>query len=86
MGTEKAIKESVRHRYSELASSDKSYRPSCSCGVDPIEQAISTGYSPTKLENVPASAVMGLGCGNPTALADMGEGETVLDLGMGSLG
>jgi SAM-dependent methyltransferase len=42
------------------------------------------GYSAEDLELVPESAVLGLGCGNPTALADLKEGETILDLGSGA--
>jgi SAM-dependent methyltransferase len=77
------IKKSVRDRYGEIASSDEACCPSCSCGADPIEQAMVIGYSRAESESIPASAVMGLGCGNPTALAGLREGETVLDLGSG---
>jgi len=41
------------------------------------------GYTMNELARVPADAFMGLGCGNPTAMADLKEGETVLDLGSG---
>jgi ubiquinone/menaquinone biosynthesis C-methylase UbiE len=42
------------------------------------------GYSKKELEKIPEEAVMGLGCGNPTALADLKKGEIVLDLGAGA--
>lgn len=83
MTHEREIKEFVRDRYGEVASSYQTCCPSCSCGAVPIKQAASIGYSRIEIESIPASAIMGLGCGNPTALADLQEGETVLDLGSG---
>lgn len=47
------------------------------------EQAKSAGYSVEDLKNIPENAIYGLGCGNPTALAELKEGEVVLDLGSG---
>lgn len=47
-----------------------------------VSQAI--GYSARELETIPAGANLGLGCGNPVALASLKEGETVLDLGAGA--
>ena len=44
---------------------------------------ITIGYSNEDLRNVPEASNMGLGCGNPVALAALKEGETVLDLGSG---
>jgi ubiquinone/menaquinone biosynthesis C-methylase UbiE len=41
------------------------------------------GYSPEELQAVPAAADLGLGCGNPQAIAALQPGETVLDLGSG---
>jgi SAM-dependent methyltransferase len=42
------------------------------------------GYSKEELESLPEGADLGLGCGNPTALASIEEGETVIDLGSGA--
>ncbi len=60
--------------------------PSCGCG-DPGFSAkqLSTvmGYSKEDLDSVPEGANMGLGCGNPVALASLKPGETVVDLGSG---
>jgi ubiquinone/menaquinone biosynthesis C-methylase UbiE len=42
------------------------------------------GYSAEDLKAIPQEAILGVGCGNPTALADLAPGETVLDLGSGA--
>ncbi|MDP2920321.1 MAG: arsenite methyltransferase [Dehalococcoidia bacterium] len=47
-----------------------------------VSQAI--GYSPAELQTIPEGANLGLGCGNPVALASLIEGEVVLDLGAGA--
>jgi SAM-dependent methyltransferase len=44
---------------------------------------MAVGYSAEELQEIPEEARMGLGCGNPTALASLKEGEVVLDLGAG---
>jgi len=80
---EKEIKDFIKDRYSKIAVGEESYCSCCS-GVDlVIEQAKSAGYSLKDLKSIPEDAVFGLGCGNPTALAELKEGETVLDLGSG---
>jgi arsenite methyltransferase len=57
------------------------------CGVtesiDAAELAQQIGYSKEELEALPADANMGLSCGNPTIIANLKEGETILDLGSG---
>ena len=83
MKREKEIREFVKERYAEIASEGDSCCPSCACPPDLAEQAKSMGYSEQEIRSVPEGAVMGLGCGNPTALAELKEGETVLDLGSG---
>lgn len=82
---EKEIKEVVRRRYAQIARQDQeSCCPSCACGVRPLSQAEATGYSREDLQHVPEEAIMGLGCGNPSAIADLKIGEIVLDLGSGA--
>jgi SAM-dependent methyltransferase len=82
---EEKIKKFIRKRYSKIAKEDSSCcSASVSCGTDAVEHAKRIGYSKKELQNIPESAIMGLGCGNPTALADLKEGETVLDLGSGA--
>ncbi|MBT9130487.1 MAG: putative methyltransferase YcgJ [candidate division WS2 bacterium] len=79
------LKEFVKERYSQIAREGSSCC-SCSdtCGLGVIEQAKNIGYSEEELKSLPLSTNLGLGCGNPTALAELKEGETVLDLGSGS--
>jgi len=83
MKREKEIKEQVKDRYARIASTGESCCPSCACSGNLVHQAKSIGYSERELNSVPEGTVLGLGCGNPTALAELKEGETVLDLGPG---
>ncbi len=86
------IRQNVRESYSEVAESSNNgsccgTESSC-CGVSDdaaINTLVSTrlGYSEDDLENVPEGADMGLGCGNPRAIASIKAGETILDLGSG---
>ena len=82
------IKEHVKKRYGEIAKTEcSSCSSSCcsssNCGPSPQYVAWKLGYSPGDIESVPEDSVLGLGCGNPVALASLKEGETVLDLGSG---
>ena len=70
--------EAVRSRYGSVATSGLSSEHR---GVRAVAEAF--GYSPEELASIPAEANMGLSCGNPTAIAHLGEGETVVDLGSG---
>ena len=80
----KKVKEFVKKRYGEIAQTDETCCCSSSCcGPSTKEIAKEIGYSKTELENIPDSAILGLGCGNPVALANLKEGENVLDLGSG---
>ncbi len=80
MKEEKEIKEFVKKRYGEYAS-----RMGCCDRSTVIKGEKKTlGYSKVEISTVPQeSAMLGAGCGNPTALAKIMEGETVLDLGSG---
>jgi SAM-dependent methyltransferase len=78
------VRQVVRKQYSQVAESAGCCSgPSC-CGTsspDAVSQAL--GYSADETAAVPAGANMGLGCGNPQAIANLKPGETVLDLGSG---
>jgi len=50
----------------------------------PVQDSTRIGYSPEELASVPDGADLGLGCGNPQAIATLKPGETVLDLGSGA--
>jgi SAM-dependent methyltransferase len=73
-----AIVDVVRSRYGVVAQSGLSSEHD---GVRAVAEAF--GYSPEELASIPAEANMGLSCGNPTAIANLREGETVVDLGSG---
>jgi arsenite methyltransferase len=82
------IKKVVRKSYAKIAKQDTSCCApvdSC-CGSVDSTQDISKkiGYSEEDIKAVPEGANLGLGCGNPVALASLKEGETVLDLGAGA--
>jgi arsenite methyltransferase len=83
----KHIKKIVRAGYAEIARKNKSGCASVSscCGTSQIEQiSKNIGYTEKELKAVPEGANLGLGCGNPTALASLKKGEIVLDLGSGA--
>ena len=85
---EKDTKKVVREGYAKIAkqsSSCCSPVSSC-CGSTDLAQDISKsiGYTDEEIKAVPQGANLGLGCGNPVALASLREGETVLDLGSGA--
>ena len=85
---EEEIKKVVREGYAKIVKQDSSCcvpANSC-CGSTDLAQDISRsiGYTEEELKVVPEGANLGLGCGNPVALASLREGETVLDLGSGA--
>lgn len=83
---EENIKKIVRDRYANVAKTNGSCCASKSgCCSSPNKQVSSMiGYSQEEMDSVPEGANLGLGCGNPTALASLKEGERVLDLGSGA--
>jgi len=82
------IKKVVREGYAKIAKQDSfcCVPVNSCCGSADLAQDISQkiGYTEEELKAVPKGANLGLGCGNPVALASLREGETVLDLGSGA--
>lgn len=83
------VRQAVRERYARAATEETGCcAPSC-CGdaevartTEDISKQI--GYTDAELRGVPADANLGLGCGNPTAIASLAAGDAVLDLGSGA--
>ena len=91
------ITKQVRERYGSIAkqsgsccsgASTSSRASPCCCGGATVNSASDmskkVGYTDTDVNSVPEGANLGLGCGNPIALASLKEGEVVLDLGSGA--
>ncbi len=82
------IKKSVREGYAKVAQQGGSCcdtESSCCNSTDSARNiSRSIGYTEEEMNTVPEGANLGLGCGNPVALASLREGETVLDLGSGA--
>lgn len=87
-----AVRQAVRDRYAAVARGGSggccggasSSSPCCAPTPGNEEKAsLGVGYAADDLDAVPAGANLGLGCGNPTAIAALKPGETVLDLGAG---
>ncbi len=78
------IRETVRERYGRIATTQDS---NCGCGCGPQESSdmsLEIGYTREELASIPDAADLGVGCGNPLALAEIEAGNTVLDLGSGA--
>jgi len=85
------VRQHVRNRYKQIAIQDVSNTSCCSpstssssCCGEVNEVSSKLGYSDEELSIVPEGSNLGLGCGNPQAIASIKEGETVLDLGSGA--
>ncbi|MCE1204248.1 MAG: arsenite methyltransferase [Holophagaceae bacterium] len=81
------IKAGVRERYAGFVTNNQSCcgpATSCGCAPDPGAASLGLGYGEQDLAAVPEGANLGLGCGNPVALASLKPGEVVLDLGSGA--
>ena len=86
MNSHNKLRQSVRESYAKVATANtkNSNSPCCNTANANTEQmSIKMGYSENDVTNVPKSSNMGLGCGNPKAIAALKAGETVLDLGSG---
>jgi arsenite methyltransferase len=90
MGGDVELKQVVREKYGEAArqaAAGKSSSCGCGsggCGTDGVDPITSNLYSEREKGALPEGAVLAsLGCGNPTALAELGAGQVVLDLGSG---
>ena len=87
---EEEIKKVVREGYAKIARKESSCCTpvTACCGSKNEEIAVGIskriGYADEELGSVPEGANLGLGCGNPVALASLKKGETVLDLGSGA--
>jgi SAM-dependent methyltransferase len=86
---EEKIKSVVRAGYAKVAKGQRlNFIPVSQCCGSNVDLAHdisrAMGYKEEELASVPEGANLGLGCGNPTALASLNEGETVLDLGSGA--
>ncbi len=82
-----SIKDVVQQKYGQAAARVRAGQSNCgcgssgSCGPDPITTNL---YDAAQAATIPPEALLAsLGCGNPTALAELAPGETVLDLGSG---
>ena len=81
----------VRERYGSIAEESSTAASSCCsddsddacCGTAADDQSLKLGYSDDDVGAVDGDANLGLGCGNPTAIASLEDGDTVLDLGSG---
>ncbi len=85
---EEKIRKSIREGYGKIASFESSCLESssscCGSSVAVLDLSKKIGYTEEEIRVVPTGANLGLGCGNPVALASLNEGETVLDLGSGA--
>ena len=81
-----AIKQRVKDGYAKILREGSSCCPSSTCCGSNNAKTISetVGYTQKDLKMVPKGSNLGLGCGNPVALASLKKGETVLDLGSGT--
>jgi len=82
------IREGVRESYARVAETRVNGSPECACCEgEPAGETATTscrvGYTAQELADLPEGADLGLGCGNPRAIAALSPGETVVDLGSG---
>ncbi len=75
------VRKTVRREYGKIARNKTSCCDDTKSSTENINTAI--GYTRDELDSIPAESILGLGCGNPTAIASLKEGEVVVDLGSG---
>jgi arsenite methyltransferase len=81
--SDQKLKDVIKDRYGKIARGEVTF--CCpSCGPTTTDQCLAVGYTAEDLRLVPEMAILGVGCGNPTALAALEDGETVVDLGSGA--
>ena len=87
------LKEKIKEQYGKIAldgNSNSCCMPSSDCCstseiiLSPFTSSKEIGYDSDKLNSIPESSVLGVGCGNPTRFADIKEGNIVVDLGSGA--
>ena len=86
------VRDAVRDRYAEIATTESSCCCNRSSEIDPSvltrktghEESLKLGYTEEDLAAAPEGANLGLGCGNPQAIAALRPGEVVVDLGAGA--
>ncbi len=79
---EDEVRGKVRTAYAKVARGASGCGVGC-CGTEGVG-SMAVGYSPEEIASAPEGADLGLGCGNPQAIAELRAGETVLDLGSGA--
>src|SRR5690349_16902798 len=77
------VKKAVREHYGKVAELES---PGCApgCCGSGAQSSLKLGYSEADLADLPPGADLGLGCGNPQAIAGLRTGDTVIDLGSGA--
>ena len=87
------LKKKIKEQYGKIALSgntESCCMPSSDCCsptdviISPFTSSKEVGYESDKLNSIPESSVLGVGCGNPTRFADLKEGNIVVDLGSGA--
>lgn len=82
--TDDAVRQAVQERYGTIAET-RGTTGCCGPSVVTLDaKAVQVGYAPADTQAVPAGANLGLGCGNPVAIASLRPGDAVLDLGSGA--
>ncbi len=78
------VRNTVREHYGKVAETNGTVGCSPGCCSPGANSSVALGYSSDELASVPDGSNLGLGCGNPQAMAALRAGETVLDLGSGA--